>query len=176
MSKFLCSHNKKSLYVVVNHPFCLGSTDFHYLSVIILILTGLLKRAFINWTPKSWWTPKLCPLHFLEPSHSKDGTTDTMLSCTLYTHIVKGNILVFLFLRSSSVRFLSERCLLQTISSFCHFTTFSNMIQMYQSRKIESSLETCVGKNLMKNVHWIASGSSHLHYCCQTALAPKSIL
>lgn len=136
MSKFLCSHNKKSLYVVNKPPIFLRFKGFslsqrHYSQLNRILKTGVHKLH-----PEIQVDTKIVHQHFLEPYHSKDGTTHTMRSCTLYTHIVKGNTLVFLFLRSSSVRFLLERCLLQTVPSFCHCTTFSYMIQMYQSRKI----------------------------------------
>lgn len=94
-------------------------------------LNRILKTGVHKLHPEIQVDTKVVPLHFLEPSNSKDGTTHTIRSCTLYTHIVKGNILEFLFLHSSSVRFLLERFLLQTVPSFFHFTTFSYMIQMY---------------------------------------------
>lgn len=99
-------------------------------------LNRTLKTGVHKLHPEIQVDTKIVPLQFLEPSHSKDGTTHTIRSRTLYTHIVKGNILVFLFLHSSAVRFLLERFLLQTVPSFCHFTTFSYLIQMYRSRKI----------------------------------------
>lgn len=104
MSKFICLHKKKEFVCCNKPPILLRFKGFSLSQRHHSQLNRILKTGVRKLHPEIQ-VDKIVPLHFLEPCHSKDGTTHTMRSCTVYTYIVKGNILVFLFLHSLWVRF-----------------------------------------------------------------------